>query len=257
MARLTKAEIKAHREAEAVLTKDVLTDDEREFVLTHWQEGANHVNSAVGAFFTPIGLALDVALFAGVQSSSCSVIDLCAGIGALGLAAWWRSGCRASITCVEVNPAYVAVGRKLFPEGRWICADVTDLPGGLGHFDRAIANPPFGHAARIKGPRYAGTTDLAVVDIASDLADFGAFILPSMSVPFQYSGQPYYRERPSRAYNDFQKMTKIDLSPESVDCSVYDGWHGVRPQVEMVSADFTALKQLRGPAQADLFGVAA
>lgn len=263
MARLTKAEWKAHAEAEKVLAQDFLTDDEREFVLTHWQESANHVNSAASAFSTPISLALDVVLFAGVSGESRKVVDLCAGIGALGLAAWWRSDCRAEVTCIEVNPAYVAVGRKLFPEARWICADINDLPAGLGHFDSAIANPPFGRMTRINGPRYRGVSDLSVVDIASDLADWGTFILPASSVPFQYSGRPMYREQDSSAYRAFREATQIALSAESVDCAVYDGWHGIRPQIEMVSTDFTEARRARraketaGFPPADLFSWAA
>ena len=263
MARLTKAEWKAHAEAEKILAQDHLTDDERQFVLTHWQESANHVNSSASAFFTPVSLALDVALFAGVSGGSRKVVDLCAGIGALGLAAWWRSDCRAEITCIEVNPDYVAVGRKLFPEARWICADINDLPAGLGRFDCAIANPPFGRMTRISGPRYRGVSDLAVVDIASDLADWGTFILPGSSVPFQYSGRPMYREQDSSAYRAFREVTQIELSAESIDCAVYDGWHGVRPQIEMVSADFTEARRARrgketaGIPAADLFSWAA
>ena len=53
MAKLTKARRKAHAEAEAILTKDKLTDDERDFVFQNWHEGATHENGADGAFFTP------------------------------------------------------------------------------------------------------------------------------------------------------------------------------------------------------------
>jgi hypothetical protein len=38
MARLSKQQIKAHQEAERLLQKDRLNDDEREFVLDNWQE---------------------------------------------------------------------------------------------------------------------------------------------------------------------------------------------------------------------------
>lgn len=40
MAKLSKAQRKAHAEAEAILTKDRLTDDEKEFVFNNWHEGA-------------------------------------------------------------------------------------------------------------------------------------------------------------------------------------------------------------------------
>lgn len=53
MAKLTKAQRKAHAEAEAILSKDRLTEDEREFVFNNWHEGAECNNAAAGAFFTP------------------------------------------------------------------------------------------------------------------------------------------------------------------------------------------------------------
>jgi predicted RNA methylase len=254
MSRLSKAQIKAHNEAEKLLAKDQLTDDEREFILDNWQESARHVNSAAGAFFTPKGLALDAALYA---NNARKIIDLCAGIGSLALACWWRSNREAEITCVEINPDYVAIGRKLLPEARWIERSVTDLPR-LGYFDCAIANPPFGKTAKIKGPRFSGEDDLAVVDIASDLARWGVFILPSMSCPFEYSGKRFYQERESAKYQRFHKRTGIELTCESIDCEYHRAeWKGVSPSVEVVSADFEDLQAERQAAQRDLFGEAA
>jgi hypothetical protein len=250
VARLSKREIANHRAAEQLLTLDRLNDDQRQFVLDNWNEGAEHMNAAAGAFFTPSDLALDAALMAGCCSADdgrpLRVIDLCAGIGTLGLAAWWRSSKRAQVTCVEVNPAYVAVGRKLFPEAEWICASVNQLPSDLGGFDVALANPPFGKVAKITGPRYSGEDELAVVDIASDLARWGGFILPVGSLPFSYSGNRFYQERENERYQRFTDRTGIELSCESVDCSCYaDGWRGVSPRIEVVTADFDAVREAR------------
>lgn len=253
MARLSKAQAKAHAEAVGLLTKDRLTDDEREFVLDNWQESANHINSAAGAFFTPSGLARDVGLF----SQADRVIDLCAGIGCLGLWNWWGSGCKADVTCIEINPDYVEVGRRIFPEATWICASVEEAVN-LGHFDIAISNPPFGKSAKIRGPRYSGEDDLAVVDIASEIADFGCFILPSMSCPFEYSGRHTYRERQTAKYDRFFEKAGVKLTCESIDCGYYrDDWRGVSPSVEVVSADFTELRSARQSGQPDLFERAA
>jgi predicted RNA methylase len=250
MARLSKAQIKAHEAAVALLAKERLTDDEREFVLDNWQESANHVNSAAGAFFTPSGLASDLAIY----SYGTKVIDLCAGIGCLGLWTWWRGDQRPQVTCVEVNPAYVEIGRKLFPEAEWICASVEEFANRQrGTWDVAISNPPFGKTAKIKGPRYSGEDDLAVVDIASDIADYGVFILPVMSVPFEFSGLRGYRERPSAKHDRFLAATHIQLRCESIDCAYHaDGWRGVKPKVELVSADFIEARQARRPKQANL-----
>lgn len=252
MSRLSKAQIAKHNEALNLLAKDKLSDDDREFVLNHWQESANHVNSAAGAFFTPSGLARDTAIYC---NGAETIVDLCAGIGGLGLWAWWLSGGRARITCIEVNPAYVEVGRKLFPEATWICASVEQANG---RFDCALSNPPFGKTAKIKGPRYSGEDDLAVVDIAADLAEWGVFILPSMSCPFEYSGKPDYRERPSPKADKFAAATGIVVNCESSDASLYrDEWRGASPAVEVVSADFSTWRSDRAVPQADLFGRAA
>ena len=78
MAKLTKAQRKAHAEACKILQKDALSIDEKIFVLENWHEGAEHMNGAIGAHFTPSGLARDFAIDAG---GGRRVIELCAGIG--------------------------------------------------------------------------------------------------------------------------------------------------------------------------------
>jgi hypothetical protein len=45
MSKLTKQQAALHAQACAYLKKDVLTLDERMFVLDHWQESANHINA--------------------------------------------------------------------------------------------------------------------------------------------------------------------------------------------------------------------
>ncbi|WP_404711534.1 hypothetical protein [Sphingomonas sp. MMS24-J13] len=241
MSRLSKAQIKAHTEAVAMLQQDRLSDDDREFVLNNWQESATHINSAAGAFFTPSALAHDVAYF----SQADRIIDLCAGIGALALWNWWISGCRAEVTCIELNPGYVEVGRKIFPEARWVCVGVETAPT-LGHFDLALSNPPFGKTAKISSPRYSGEDDLAVLDIASECADFATFILPSGSCPFEYSGRPNYRRRPSTKFDRFHRLTGIEITCESIDCAFSaDAWRGVSPKVEVIAADFTEVRAAR------------
>lgn len=249
MSRLSKKQIAEHRRAIALLAQERLNDDEREFVLDNWQESANHINSAAGAFFTPGSLARSTVCYA---SGAETIVDLCAGIGCLGLWAWWWSAGKAKVTCVEVNPDYVAVGRKLFPEATWICGSVEELSGS---YDCAIANPPFGKTAKINGPRYSGEDDLAVVDIAADLARWGVFILPAMSVPFEYSGKPSYRERPSAKFDRFHAATGILLQCESTDAAcAKDDWRGVSPSVEVCSVDFEEWRAMRARAEMPLFG---
>ena len=51
MAKLTKAQSKAHLQAEQLLQKDILTLDEKIFVYENWNEAALHDNTRAGAFF--------------------------------------------------------------------------------------------------------------------------------------------------------------------------------------------------------------
>lgn len=111
MAKLTKEEIKKHNAAIDLLQKDKLTYDEKLFVYENWNEGATSVNSEAGAFFTPFNLANDFGLEIYRDGN---VIDLCAGIGMLSFIAYHHNRCK--VTCVELNPTYYEVGKKLLPE---------------------------------------------------------------------------------------------------------------------------------------------
>lgn len=271
MSKLSKREAKAHRAACELLKKDVLTLDDKWFVIENWQESASHVNSEAGAFFTPSGLANDFS----IEIGDCRrVIDLCAGIGGLSfahVAGHFFENRRPEVVCIERNPEYIKVGKKLLPEATWIEADVFDIERlGLGHFDVAISNPPFGSTARNDGksPRFSGTDfEYHVIDIASDIADYGVFIIPQMSAPFRYSGARYYEETRPDKYLKFTEQTSISLTAGcGIDTSFYrNDWHGVSPATEIVCADFKETRALRmvtensapapmsDPIQSDLF----
>lgn len=108
MSKLPKALAKKHREAmDLVRSGRALTLTERDFVLEHFHEGAEHMNSLAGAFFTPESLASDFSLEVGPGR----ILDLCAGIGRLSIACSHRLPNRyeraSSFVCVELNPAYV------------------------------------------------------------------------------------------------------------------------------------------------------
>lgn len=243
MAKLTKAQAKAHAAAEDLLTKDVLTESDKEFVRANWQESALHINSVAGAFFTPAGLARDTILEVEPHGR---VIDLCAGIGTLASEVWdkatWHTHDNPpELVCVELNSEYVRVGKKLLPQATWIVGSIFTLPD-LGHFDTAISNPPFGNVPRDgEKLRYTGSKlEFHVMDLASDLADFGVFIVPQQSAGFQYSGRQTYERRESHDYTKFSEQTGIVLEAGcGVDTSIYlKDWHGVSPMVEIVTAEF-------------------
>ena len=257
MAKLTKPQIKAHKEAEALIDCDrPLHDEEKEFILDNWQEAATHINSAAGAFFTPRCLASDFAIEVG--GSSCEVgpcIDLCAGIGSLGYQVERRF---SRMVCVEVNPDYARIGRRILPDAEWLVCSVFDSRVlQLGRFSWAISNPPFG---RIKAPDYAGPYtgaefEYRVIEVASRIADFGAFILPQMSAPFRYSGQQCFRYEETDKSRKFREQTGIEMEPNcGIDTSIHKSeWRGVAPVCEIVVCEFERPKVANAPAL-DLFG---
>lgn len=243
--KLTKAQAKAHAEAEALIDADrPLTEDEKVFVLDHWQAAGTTTHVLDGAFFTPRGLARDFSL----EIHGDRVIDLCAGIGALShgcrdLLRKWTGQPEREFVCVEKNPAYVRVGKRILPEATWITGDVLDIPAmGLGRFDTAISNPPFGATKRTgNGPKYRGRRfEYHVIDVASTLADHGVFIIPQTSASFRYSGQPRFATETDAECARFTKQTGIRMEPNcGIDTSYHkDDWQGVSPAVEIVVCDF-------------------
>jgi hypothetical protein len=252
--KLTKAQIKAHKEAESLVDCGrPLRDDEREFILDNWQESATHINSAAGAFFTPRGLARDFA----VEVGDGTLIDLCAGIGTLTYAVARRFD---RIVCVEINEAYARVGRRIVPEAEWLVCSVFDpRVVQLGRFAWAISNPPFGRikADDYKGPYTGSEFEYKVIEIASRIADFGAFILPQMSAPFRFSGRQCFEHCESEKVRKFREQTGIVMESNcGIDTSLYKNeWRGVAPVCEIVVCEFERVRA--EPVIGDLFSEAA
>jgi hypothetical protein len=249
VAKLTREQERLHAEACRLinLSRD-LTEDEREFVLNHWLESSTTSSASDRAHFTPAGLARDMSLEVGGDR----IIDLCAGIGRLAFhnrdlwGRWPHPG--PEMTCIERNPDYVRVGRRVMPEARWICADVMDLPkmrDDLGMHDVCISNPPFGAIPRTGNAPggYVGRRfEYHVIALAAMVARRGVFIIPQTAAPFHYSGKPCFeRDRGDDEYRKFIDVTGIELEPTlGIDTSYYDAdWRGVSPRVEIVLVDFT------------------
>lgn len=215
-----------------------LSENERYFILENYQESAGALNSLSGAFFTPEGLARDFAI---EVSEGVSVIDLCAGIGRLGFALEQKT---TRLVCVEYCAAYVEVGKRVLPDAEWIQGDVFDkeLYRDLGIFDWSVSNPPFGQikTGEYQGDYRGGLFEYKVIEMASRVSRFGAFIIPQESASFRYSGEQCYRESINDRLKVFMKQTGITLDNNcGIDTTIYQNeWHGVSPKVEIVTCTF-------------------
>lgn len=225
-----------------------LTDEERAFVLDNWQASCTARSASDRAYFTPAGLARDMAVHVGGDR----ILDLAAGIGRL---AFHCRDLRArpprpgpELVCIERNPAYVRVGRRVLPEARWICADITAIPrmrDTLGEFDCVISNPPYGAIPRAvdatsgyRGRRF----EYHAIALAAMVARRGVFLVPQVAVPFRYSGMPRIESGTGDAeYRKFAAATGIELEMNcGIDTTQYrQDWQGIASQVEIVHADFT------------------
>ncbi|WP_280202332.1 MULTISPECIES: methyltransferase [Nocardia] len=248
MGRLSKRAAAAHREACALVQlRRELCEDEKLFVLANFQESSFSGQSAEGVFFTPAGLARDMS----IEVVGRRLIDLGAGIGRLAFTCrdlWRRANGEPDreLVCVERNPVFVRVGRKVLPEARWLCGDLLRVHlERMPLFDTAIANPPFGAVARncdapgYRGPRF----EYHAITVAARVARHGVFLIPQSSSPFRYSGQPRMRDGCADAqYQRFHAATGITLDPScGIDTSVYrDDWHHPAVATEVVTCDFTS-----------------
>jgi hypothetical protein len=239
MAKLSKRELTAHRAACALLEQDrPLTLDEAEQVFEDWHEGAGGDQTAASAFFTPCDMANDLSI---EMPSYGSFVDLCAGIGRLAYFAGGQGRYEPHeydrIVCVEKNPTYVEVGRKLLPQAEWICGDVLDpaVRARIGRVDFAISNPPFGTTTKsdFAAPRYRGADfDLKVMDVAATLAPSCWAIVPQDRARWDNRGT----KRESKRADIFKRDTGLDLYRFSSVCPEYhrDAWRGTSPAVEIV-----------------------
>ncbi|MGV9836618.1 hypothetical protein ACWDUL_20855 [Nocardia niigatensis] len=247
MGKLTRRQERLHAQAMELVNSDhPLAEDEKRFVLDNFQESSTASNGTDGAFFTPAGLAWDLSIQ--IWDQDRRIIDLAAGIGRLAFS------CRDSLTrnqhrpprefwCVESNPDYVVVGKRILPEAHWICADLLDVPDmGLEPFDVAIGNPPFGPrevSGKLHG--YGGNRfEYLAIAAAARVARRGVFIVPRISSPFAYDGDSQVRTTGNAEYETFSRSTGLTFEETTgVRTHLYNTqWHGGSPHVEMVMVDF-------------------
>lgn len=244
--KIPKRELKRQNELLALTKKEKLTDEEIEQIYLEFNPAILDDISTNGVYFTPDGLASDAALFTYRHGH---LIDVCAGIGALSYNCLMRDHYEKnikSITCIELNPRFVELGKKLLPQANWICASAFDqelwdsITSGLTdqRFDCMISNPPFG-VPTVKDDstnwlNYQGHRDLMVLELCLRYSKNGNFILPSGSVPFEYSGKPYYRNEVDRWSQKLKKFLKenkdykFTMQCDGIDCSIYkDEWQNL------------------------------
>ena len=130
----------------------------------------------------------------------------------------------------------------------------------LRGFDVVISNPPFGSTAKdptLRGPRYKGRMDYEVIDIASDIANHGVFILPQAALPFAYSGRQGCTRVENEPYKKFSEKTGIELVMNcGIDTAGISNFRDVKIVTEIALADFEELRRTRAELslpQNDLF----
>ena len=243
MGKLTKAQTKEHKEIDSLLLKESLSYEEKEMILNKFYPSSITNVTDIAAFFTPLDLAWDFRL---EVPEGARVLDLCAGIGCLSfpIANRHYSSQQNEIVCVELMTSFYNIGKKIVPEATWYNHTALDLAflKTLGKFDFVISNPPFGKIKTNQeenGLRYTGADfEYKIIDIAHQLCpDGGAFIIPTGSAPFKYSGAQYYQRSESAKYLKFEKETgcKLDAGV-GIDCSLYrEDWKHASPACEIVT----------------------
>lgn len=219
-----------------------LTTAEKFFILEHYQESFGNTNSLAGAFFTPRGLARDTMM---EVDDNCVVIDLCAGIGSLTLAALNQCSPTAMIS-IEINDDYLKVGQRVAPDSCWIHGDVFSVIEdikSIGDGAIVISNPPFGNiktGSEYDGCYSGGDFEFKIIEAARKISRRGVFILPQGSTPFKYSGNQCFEMSNSNKYLKFTKQTGLEFEFNcGIDTSVYlNEWHGVSPMCEVVNVTY-------------------
>ncbi|AXG66961.1 DNA methyltransferase [Dickeya phage vB_DsoM_JA29] len=251
MGKLSKADQIRHAQAMDLINSDKpLTFDQKLFVYENYFESATSNVRELGSFHTPLSYAWDFEL--DIQGYG-SLVDLCAGTGILSFCyrhrmKYYHPDEVPTIVCVEINKEYCDIGKRLLPEAIWVnddalTHDVLQYLDPCTKFKNAISNPPFGylktseHMGKYRGKDF----EFRIIERASQVAEYGSFIIPQQSAPFTYSGTRHYQERDSKKYINFHKDTGIELTAGiGVDSSVYkDEWKNTSILCEDVQADFT------------------
>lgn len=217
MGRLTKAQEKKHDEAMALLSLTrKLNAEEIEFVYRHYSPLATHRVSKGAIFFTPYEMASDFAVFARIDFGA-RVIDYAAGIGVLThhmliLEQFDHGKDAKHHICVEIEPEFVQIGKKLLPQVEWICGNIfdKDLMQSLSTFEVGIANPPFGAIPSLEPAKTwmkaKLPAHLATVELMLRMCKHGGFaILPRVDTDYPSDSHCVVSENVQRLRTAFPK----------------------------------------------------
>ena len=236
MTRLSKQQTKLHQQVlELVHSDKQLTFEEKEFILQNYQ--GDGIGST-GAFFTPEALAWDFTIDSG---STGRCLELCAGIGRLSFCQYYRHN-PAHITCVELNPEYVMIGKRVLPQAEWICGDALTYTS-MTPYDVVYGNPPFGKiktSGAATGSYSGSEFEYKVIAHGGCLAPYGVWIVPQGSAGFVYSGARCFERRESQKYKKFAEQTGLHFEAGcGIDTSLFrDQWHGTNVVCEVVTVEY-------------------
>ena len=230
--KLSKQDRKTHEQALALLNSGKsLTFDDAEFVHRHLRPDATTDIGKGSAFFTPWEIAADFQIETR-SSERCpiKVLDLCAGFGILSHQKFLRMRAYGNplpeVTCIEINPEYVEIGRKLFPEAEWICIDVLDVDRVLAgrRFDEFYSNPPFGAISKPSWGDRPGRKpvrwEYAVAEIGMRYAEHGTMICQQGITSWKMSGCQSFVEVDNPVYKKWSGESGLVLANNcGIDCS--------------------------------------
>lgn len=213
--KLTKRQTKAHNEAIALANCGrKLTLEEKGFVWDNFAPGASNNIGAMGQFFTPWEGAWDCAVLHGDRSGN--VVDLCAGIGVMaGTLVTHNPECK--VTCFEIVPEFIELGKKLVPEATWIQADCYSLEFVQRYakaFSSGVSNPPYGKANGC-------VRELRAIEILADITEQGA----TMVLPAKNGKYGVWDNECAKPYHDYIRAKR-------------EGWGVQRTSCDLTSAVF-------------------
>ena len=241
MAKLSKRKWALHKEAQHMVdgTAD-LSFENRQFILENWSPLAQQDVGVAGIFFTPMQIGYEIQIEIPHEGR---ILDLFAGTGRLAFNTlkYAYENDAIEMVCIENNPEFVKVGKRVLPQATWIEADAFDAETylGLSNFDCVISNPPYGLSiSQQKADRIGlqkAPSQYMAAEIAMKVARYGVFVLNQADLPWKMSGIHSFATQKNEKYEKWREKTGIDFNPNcGLDLSMYENdWEGTKQMVEV------------------------